>query len=148
MNTYQILTNDDEVCIPSLSSILLAVILDFIGEWQNFVYIFLFIYLLLFFSLVWSQQMQQDTALRLAPEKSSFWSLDFEEPKGLMVDSRLQNTPMLVSSILCSLYWPSRVHLMFEFSGWKFTHKNCVLTFFSFHGKIINVGYQGYKKWA
>ena len=123
MNTYQILTNDDEVCIPSLSSILLAVILDFIGEWQNFVYIFLFIYLLLFFSLVWSQQMQQDTALRLAPEKSSFWSLDFEEPKGLMVDSRLQNTPMLVSSILCSLYWPSRVHLMFEFSGWKFKHE-------------------------
>ena len=25
MQTYQILTNDDEVCIPSLSSILLAV---------------------------------------------------------------------------------------------------------------------------
>ena len=27
MQTYQILTNDDEVCIPSLSSILLAVLL-------------------------------------------------------------------------------------------------------------------------
>ena len=69
-----------------------------------------------FFSLVWSQQMQQDTALQQAPEKSSFWSLDFEEPKGLMVDSRLQNTPMLVSStILCYSYWPNRVHLRFEF---------------------------------
>jgi hypothetical protein len=30
IQTYQILTNDDEVCIPSLSSILLAVI--FVGE--------------------------------------------------------------------------------------------------------------------
>ena len=28
MQTYQILTNDDEVCIPSLSSILLAVASD------------------------------------------------------------------------------------------------------------------------
>ena len=30
MQTYQILTNDDEVCIPSLCSILLAVIVNFI----------------------------------------------------------------------------------------------------------------------
>jgi hypothetical protein len=30
IETYQILTNDDEVCIPSLSSILLAVLIRFI----------------------------------------------------------------------------------------------------------------------
>ena len=91
----------------------------------------LFTYLLLFFSLVWSQQMQQDTALQLAPGKSSFWSLDFEEPKGLMVDSRLQNTPMLVSStILCYSYWPNRVHLRFDFNT-EFCRNATVVCFFN-----------------
>ena len=32
IQTYQILTNDDEVCIPSLSSILLAVSRDTAGR--------------------------------------------------------------------------------------------------------------------
>ena len=32
IQTYQILTNDDEVCIPSLSSILLAVIYVFFRQ--------------------------------------------------------------------------------------------------------------------
>ena len=37
IQTYQILTNNDEVCIPSLSSILLAVILGIynFGHWQH-----------------------------------------------------------------------------------------------------------------
>ena len=32
IQTYQILTNDDEVCIPSLSSILLAVFSNFVVD--------------------------------------------------------------------------------------------------------------------
>ena len=35
IQTYQILTNDDEVCIPSLSSILLAVLITFSLKWHK-----------------------------------------------------------------------------------------------------------------
>ena len=51
--------------------------------------------------------MLQDTALLLkpVPEESSFWSLDFEEPKGLMVDYQLQNTPMLAVLMAPAMYW-------------------------------------------
>ena len=56
------------------------------------------IFIVIAISLVWSQQMQQDTALRPgARERFSFWSSDFAEPKGQMVDYRLPSMPMLVS---------------------------------------------------
>ena len=56
------------------------------------------IFIVISISLVWSQQMQQDTALRPgARERFSFWSSDFAEPKGQMVDYRLPSMPMLVS---------------------------------------------------
>ena len=67
---------------------------------KNRIYFVLVIFIVISISLVWSQQMQQDTALRPDLEKSSFWSSDFEEPKGLMVAYRLPSTPMLVSMLL------------------------------------------------
>ena len=45
IQTYQILTNDDEVCIPSLSSILLAVAMMDIPNLSNFALTFYFLHI-------------------------------------------------------------------------------------------------------